>query len=648
MKHPVSASAVTALVLGLMLGAATLSPLAPAGRAGAITSSPSVTVHGNELVNSAGQVIRPIGVDLGGPEVECAHGSGIFRGPSDSSSVQAMANWYVNAVRIPLNEDCWLGINGVDGAYAGSNYQSAIENYVSLLNAHGMIVILALLWNAPGAQLADSTQDMADEDHSPAFWTSVATAFKSDPGVMFDLYNEPRDISWSCWLNGCTTPDGWQAAGMQQLVNTVRATGASQPLMVGGLDYANDLSGWLANRPTDPDGQLVASFHVYNNGSCVTTSCWNQTVASVAHQVPVVTGEIGEYDCADGFIDGYMNWADSQGIGYLAWEWGEGCTGPALLRYYNGTPSPFGVGYMTHVAGLNKGAGALSQVAGPDRIGTSIAWSQRSWGAGSANAVLLARDDLYPDALAGAPLAAELGGPLLLTEPTQLDPRTATELARVLPAGGTVYLLGGVDALSDDVAAAVTAQGYQVDRLAGPDRFGTAAAVAADIPSPAVVLLATGDDFPDALAAGAAAASMGGVVLLTDGSSMAPATSAWLAQDPKVPVYAIGGPAVVADPSAVAVAGADRYATAVAVAQQFFKTETGAVIASGVNFPDALSASPLAGVLDRPVLLTDPNALSAPTAGWLSSTDPPSVLIAGGDAAVSDTVQTQVASAISP
>src|SRR5437773_2341658 len=65
-------------------------------------------------------------------------------------------------------------------------------------------------------------RQMADLDHSPAFWSSVASFFKNDHGVVFDLFNEPHDISWECWLNGCTTSDGtgtWQAAGMQTLLN---------------------------------------------------------------------------------------------------------------------------------------------------------------------------------------------------------------------------------------------------------------------------------------------------------------------------------------------------------------------------------------------------------------------------------------------
>lgn len=317
-----------------------------------IPATSGVHVNGNRLVNAAGSPIRLLGVDRSGAEYACAQGWGIFDGPSDASSVSAIASWHVDAVRVPLNEDCWLDINGVNPAYAGSNYQSAIENYVAELNAAGMTAILDLHWNAPGSQLALGQQVMADADHSPAFWTSVASAFRTNPNVIFDLYNEPHDISWSCWLNGCVTSAGWQAAGMQSLLNAVRVTGATQPVLAAGLNWAGDLSQWLANEPNDPDHQLAASVHIYNFSGCNTSSCWESTIAPVAAKVPVVSGEIGENDCAQGFIDSYMAWADANGVSYLGWSWNTAncSSGPALITSYSGTPTAYGAGLQSHLA----------------------------------------------------------------------------------------------------------------------------------------------------------------------------------------------------------------------------------------------------------------------------------------------------------
>jgi hypothetical protein len=229
-------------------------------------------------------------------------------------------------------------------------------------------VILELHLSAPGTSRATAQMPMPDADHAPAFWSSVASAFKDDHQLIFDLFNEPfadnsgtrSGTPWSCWRDGCTMNPGygasvpWRAAGMQSLVDAIRGAGASQPIMLGGLRWANDLSDWLAHRPNDPASQLVASYHLYNFNSCVDESCWNNEVKSVAAHVPVITGELGENDCSGGFIDRYMPWADAAGISYLAWTWDTwDCkNGPALISDYNGTPTGFGQAYRAHVQQL--------------------------------------------------------------------------------------------------------------------------------------------------------------------------------------------------------------------------------------------------------------------------------------------------------
>src|SRR6202521_5093595 len=102
----------------------------------------SIAVSGNHLVDGAGQVIELHGVNRSGTEYACIQGWGIFDGPSDAASIQAIASWHVNAVRVPLNEDCWLAINGVAAAYSGTTYRTAIVNYVNLLHAAGLYAIL--------------------------------------------------------------------------------------------------------------------------------------------------------------------------------------------------------------------------------------------------------------------------------------------------------------------------------------------------------------------------------------------------------------------------------------------------------------------------------------------------------------------------
>jgi len=246
----------------------------------------------------------------------------------------------------------------------------------------------------------------------------------------------------------------------------------------------------------------------------------------------------------------------------------------------------------------------VARLSGVDRDATAVRVSEADFpGPASAQAVVLASNAAFPDALAGTPLAVAVGGPLLLSPPAALDPVVAAEISRVLPPGGTVYLLGGDAALSSAVAAQVAALGDVAQRVAGADRFATAVAVAAALGDPSPVLEATGTDFPDALSAGAAAALTGGAVLLTEGRTQAPETAAYLDEHPGVERYAIGHPAAVADPGAIEISGSDRYETAVHVAEQLLDSPRALAFAAATSFPDALAGGAAIGAADGAVLL---------------------------------------------
>jgi hypothetical protein len=143
---------------------------------------------------------------------------------------------------------------------------------------------------------------------------------------------------------------------MQQLLDAVRATGADNVVMAGGLSWSGDLSQWLANKPSDPKNNLAASFHSYNMTNCHDQTCWDSQVKPVAQQVPVITGELGENDCAHGYIDQFMAWADGNGVSYLGWAWNAdfNCnSGPGLISNWNGTPTGFGAGLQAHLLVVN-------------------------------------------------------------------------------------------------------------------------------------------------------------------------------------------------------------------------------------------------------------------------------------------------------
>jgi endoglucanase len=392
----------------------------------------SIAISGNQFVNGAGQPIRLLGVNHASFEYGCVDGFGYNDGHMDDADAAAIASWNADAVRIPLNEDCWLGINGQPNnsedpgeTLMASGYRQAVEAYVSTLNAHGIYAILDLHWTAPGTQVAEEQQPMPDNDHSPAFWQSVAQAFKGNPAVVFDVFNEPYDptdprsgddqdpqdqVTWNCWDTGTENgPDGgapcdtsaydangvktvrYQVAGLQTLVDRIRAAGATQPVLTGGLDFANDLSQWATHAPDDPLNQEAASFHNYTGQTCDNVGCWNSEIAPVAANVPVVTGEFDEDDfdnpsCEDRtpstFDTDYMSWADQHGVSYLAWGWevlsaqeisDQACSAYYLTSDPGGTPAaPNGTALHDHLLALPAG-GITSTSGGAGTTGGNTA-----------------------------------------------------------------------------------------------------------------------------------------------------------------------------------------------------------------------------------------------------------------------------------
>ena len=352
--------------------------------AAAAVVAPTPVVQGNKLVDSrTGATFVPHGVNIPGLEYSCVQG---WRALPDANEFTTIASWKVNTVRLPLNESCWLGLDGSPQGSSVTQYKADVAAWVSGAVAAGLVVILDLHWNAPAGYLASGQRAMPDE-RSAAFWTSVATTYAGNKSVLFELFNEPYSrsgftLSWDCWKNGgCLAPvendatgtlsgNKYTVTGMQTLVTAVRAAGATQPLLLGGLNYSNDLTGWIANKPTDPLNQLVAAWHNYPGQGC-STSCWNSTITTVAASVPIVTTEFGNTaettSTAAGnsgnYLVPFMTWADAHGIGYMPWAWwdvgaaeanGNGSDIYALYTGSSFTPkSPSGTKFYNYLAGLS-------------------------------------------------------------------------------------------------------------------------------------------------------------------------------------------------------------------------------------------------------------------------------------------------------
>lgn len=333
----------------------------------------------------------------------------------------------------------------------------------------------------------------------------------------------------------------------------------------------------------------------------------------------------------------------------IGWDEDKTVTYIARIEDNTGTTSLATSSPVTVVWGA--GSSTVDRTAGTDRFATSALLSQSGFAPGVPVAYL-ATGMNFADALAGGAAAAAEGGPVLTTLRDSLPGSVADELARLDP--GTVVILGGTAAISDAVASAAgIVSGAPVVRVAGADRYATAAAISRRAFAPGVdaAFVATGESFPDALSAGVAAAALGVPVLLTQGGALPAVTATELERlDPEF-VYVVSSGGAVSEAvhsqlahfartSMIRLAGADRYATSAAVTAEIWAPGpiAEAYLATGEVFADALAGVALAGRTGAPMLLVRPTCVPTAVGSELDRLDPTRIVIIGGTGAVSPAV----------
>ena len=368
---------------------------------------------------------------------------------------------------------------------------------------------------------------------------------------------------------------------------------------------------------------------------------------------PIVDGELNPaWGIAPGIVPG-VHVDAGQLIGWVGDSGNAENTGPHL---HFELIDPYGVRVNPFQALKDAEAGltlpcmpgdTVCRVAGSDRFSTAAAVSLAEFPAG-ANTVFIATGADFPDALAGAAVAAELGAPLLLVGATGIPGPTATELDRLNP--NDIVILGGEAAVSPQVEEALGEYG-NVIRLSGSNRYATAAAISEfGFPGGAnTVILATGLSFADALAGGPAAAELNGVVLLTHPTTLSPETLAEIERLDPSEIIILGGPSAVSldiedflseMAPTTRVYGFNRYATTAAISAYSFAPGIGELyIAVGTNFPDALAGGAAAGHAGSPMLIVEPWTIPPEIATEILRLDPVHITILGGPGAITLAVQ---------
>ncbi len=249
---------------------------------------------------------------------------------------------------------------------------------------------------------------------------------------------------------------------------------------------------------------------------------------------------------------------------------------------------------------------SAERIMGLNRYKTAVEISQKGWE--NSGTVVLARGDEFPDALAGAPLAYSLDAPILLSAPAQLSGETRQEIERL--GASKAVMLGGEEALSQEVEDELLQMGMNLERIDGEDRYDTAGLIAQSIdpPEQEMAVVASGVNFPDALAVAPYAAEHGHPILLTDKDRLPSPTEGALEGVDSTLV--IGGENAVSAqvmeelPEPERISGEDRYSTALEIFRELEFAGESTFFAPGTVFPDALSGAVLAARESSPVLLT--------------------------------------------
>ncbi|BDZ65171.1 hypothetical protein GCM10025877_21090 [Agromyces mangrovi Wang et al. 2018] len=291
----------------------------------------------------------------------------------------------------------------------------------------------------------------------------------------------------------------------------------------------------------------------------------------------------------------------------------------------------------------------FERVAGESRYETAVEVTQTMYATGERAPVVYLADALnFPDALAAGPAAATVGGAILPVRRAEVPAVVLNELERLDPM--RIVVAGGTAAISDTVIDQVRdrlGDAVPIERLAGASRYQTADLIARDAfrDGAPIAFVATGRNYPDALAAGAAAGAIGAPVILVSGSasSVSPDTTALLRDLGVRHVYIAGGTAAVSTgieseltsllgvENVVRLAGDSRYETAAVIGAEVFESTEFTLLASGRGFADALAGGPLAAMLGAPLYLASPNCIAGQVLDQIWAQNTQGVVILGGE-----------------
>jgi aryl-phospho-beta-D-glucosidase BglC (GH1 family) len=321
---------------------------------------PQLHTQGNRILDDRGRPVLLRGVNAASLEWT-SDGQGHILETVD----RAIKEWHANIVRVPVSQDRWFGL-GPEQKDGGSGYRTLVKEVVDRIAEQGCYAIFDLHWSDSGVWGTQIGQHVMPDANSVTFWRSAARVFRNNPGVIFDLYNEPHNTTWEIWRNGGEVKDNgptvrqprtYHAVGMQTLLDTVRSQGADNLVIAGGLDWAYDMSGLLKGFALEDrygHGVVYANHDYPIKGD--TIAQWLAKMEAATRKLPVIVSEFGsETRALPANARRPARTADADWLpktlrilhdhrwSWVAWDL-HPAAGPRLISDWNYTPTPsFGV-----------------------------------------------------------------------------------------------------------------------------------------------------------------------------------------------------------------------------------------------------------------------------------------------------------------
>jgi hypothetical protein len=342
------------------------------------TSPPlPLQVKGNQVIDSEGRPVLLRGVNAASLEWS-SDGEGHIL----ETVRVAIDDWNCNIIRLPLSQDRWFG-KAPEQNDGGKAYRALVKEAVDLCSSKGCYVILDLHWSDVNEWGQNIGQHSMPDRNSIIFWKDIAPIYANNPAVIFDLYNEPHDVTWDVWLNGGKIndrPNGpdlpvkeYEAVGMQEMLDAVRSTGAKNVVIAGGPAFAYDLDGILEGRQLNDAGGngVIYANHAYDYfGESIFT--WIASMKEATAKFPVIISEFGWSGGPNRHREWWGNnpssalnddWLLHLLVGiqennwsFVAWDM-HPAAGPTLIADWNYMPTPdFGV-YVKQLLVTGKSPG---------------------------------------------------------------------------------------------------------------------------------------------------------------------------------------------------------------------------------------------------------------------------------------------------